>query len=163
MDDVILNKYAIIDRCLKRVEEEYRGNGRTLSTDFTRQDSIILNIQRACQTAQDLANRVIRIRQLGIPQNARESFSLLADTQLLPPKLANTLSKMVGFRNIAVLDILPPLKHPKGIKSGIPVSHLTGFLFHRSLLREQAGPPRLGFRAKVPRWELLRWRINGGA
>ena len=61
------------------------------------------------------------------------------------------------------LDILPPLKYPKGIKSGIPVSHLTGFLFHRSLLREQAGPPRLGFRAKVPRWELLRWRTNGGA
>ena len=104
MDDVILNKYAIIERCLKRVEEEYRGNERTLSTDFTRQDSIILNIQRACQAAQDLANRVIRIRQLGIPQNARESFSLLADTQLLPPELANTLSKMVGFRNIAVLE-----------------------------------------------------------
>ena len=102
MDDVILNKYAIIDRCLKRVEEEYRGNEHTLSTDFTRQDSVILNIQRACQAAQDLANRVIRIRQLGIPQNARESFSLLADAQLLPPELANTLSKMVGFRNIAV-------------------------------------------------------------
>lgn len=102
MDDVILNKYAIIDRCLKRVEEEYRGNEHTLSTDFTRQDSVILNIQRACQAAQDLANRVIRIRQLGIPQNARESFSLLADAQLLSPELANTLSKMVGFRNIAV-------------------------------------------------------------
>ena len=99
---VILNKYAIIDRCLKRVEEEYRGNEHTLSTDFTRQDSVILNIQRACQAAQDLANRVIRIRQLGIPQNARESFSLLADAQLLSPELANTLSKMVGFRNIAV-------------------------------------------------------------
>ena len=102
MDDVILNKYSIIDRCLKRVEEEYRGNEHTLSTDFTRQDSIILNIQRACQAAQDLANRVIRIRQLGIPQNARESFSLLADAQLLSPELANTLNKMVGFRNIAV-------------------------------------------------------------
>ena len=84
------------------MEEEYRGNEHTLSTDFTRQYSVILNIQRACQAAQDLANRVIRIRQLGIPQNARESFSLLADAQLLPPELANTLSKMVGFRNIAL-------------------------------------------------------------
>ena len=33
MDDVILNKYAIIERCLKRVEEEYRGNEHTLSTN----------------------------------------------------------------------------------------------------------------------------------
>ena len=84
------------------MEEEYRGNEHTLSTDFTRQDFVILNILRACQAGQDLANRFIRIRQLGIPQNARESFSLLADAQLLPPELVNTLSKMVGFRNIAL-------------------------------------------------------------
>lgn len=27
-----------------------------LSTDFTRQDSIVLNLQRACETSIDLAN-----------------------------------------------------------------------------------------------------------
>ena len=66
MDDVILNKYAIIDRCLKRVEEEYRGNEYTLSTDFTRQDSIILNFQRACQPTCER------------PDNSRESVLAIA-------------------------------------------------------------------------------------
>ena len=61
-----------------------------------------LNIQRACQAAQDLANRMIRTHQLGLPQNARESFLLLADAKLITPDLAATLISMVGFRNIAV-------------------------------------------------------------
>ena len=49
-----------------------------------------------------------------------------------------TVCALVIWVKYLNLDILPPPKHPKGIKSGIPVSHLTGFLFHRSLLREQA-------------------------
>ena len=113
MDDVILNKYAIIQRCLVRIQEEYVGYEDELTTNFTRQDSIILNIQRACQAALDLANRVIRLKQLGIPQNNRESFALLADAGLVSQALADTMMKMVGFRNIAVheyqklnLDIL---------------------------------------------------------
>ena len=102
MDDVLLNKYAIIQRCLKRVNEEYQGHEQELASNFTRQDAIILNIQRACQAAQDMANRMIRVKQLGVPQNSRESFSLLADQQYISVELADTLMKMVGFRNIAV-------------------------------------------------------------
>ena len=102
MDDVILNKYSIIQRCLARIVEEYRGYEDELTTNFTRQDSIILNIQRACQAALDLANRVIRLKQLGIPQNSRESFSLLADHGFVSEPLADSMMKMIGFRNIAV-------------------------------------------------------------
>ena len=65
-------------------------------------NDIILNIQRACQAAQDLANYVIKLNQLGIPQNARESFSLLGDNGLVSQKLTTSMMKMVGFRNIAV-------------------------------------------------------------
>ena len=102
MDDIVINKHAIIGRCLRRVEEEYVGHEGSLEHNYTQQDSIILNIQRACQAAQDLANRVIRTHQLGTPQNARESFLLLADAKLITPDLAATLVSMVGFRNIAV-------------------------------------------------------------
>ena len=102
MDDIVINKHAIIERCLRRVEEEYVGHEDTIEHNYTQQDSIILNIQRACQAAQDLANRVIRTHQLGMPQNARESFLLLADAKLITPDLAATLVSMVGFRNIAV-------------------------------------------------------------
>jgi hypothetical protein len=47
MDDVILNKAAAIERCLHRVGEVYAGDDRNLRDDLTRQDSIVLNLQRA--------------------------------------------------------------------------------------------------------------------
>ena len=48
MDDVLLNKAAIIERCLQRISEEYQGHENELETNYTRQDSIILNLLRAC-------------------------------------------------------------------------------------------------------------------
>lgn len=50
-DDVLLNKVAIIERCIARVREEYAGDERNLFDDVTRQDSIILNVRRACEAA----------------------------------------------------------------------------------------------------------------
>lgn len=102
MDDVLLNKYSIIQRCLARIQEEYVGHEHELTTNYTRQDSIILNIQRASQAALDMANRFIRLKQLGAPQESRESFSLLSDHGYVAIELANSMMKMVGFRNIAV-------------------------------------------------------------
>ena len=54
MNDVILNKTTTIERCIKRIHEVYEGNPENL-TDYTKQDSIILNIQRACEASIDLA------------------------------------------------------------------------------------------------------------
>ena len=50
-DDVVVNKAAIIERCIARVREVYAGNDHNLFDDVTRQDSIILNLQRACEAA----------------------------------------------------------------------------------------------------------------
>lgn len=102
MNDIILNKFAIIQRCIARVYEEYRGHESELATNYTQQDSIILNIQRACQAAQDMANYVIKLKKLGIPQNARESFQLLNDHGLVSTSITASMKNMVGFRNIAV-------------------------------------------------------------
>lgn len=57
-DDVLLNKAAIIERCLQRIHEEYSGHESALETDYTRQDAIVLNLQRACEAAIDLAMHV---------------------------------------------------------------------------------------------------------
>ena len=46
--DVVLNKVAVIERCLKRINEVYDDNFENLD-DLTKQDSIILNIQRAIE------------------------------------------------------------------------------------------------------------------
>ena len=102
MDDVLLNKAAIIERCLQRIEEEYRGFEDQLGTDFTKQDSIILNLQRACEASIDMGNHVVRLRRLGIPQSSRDTFSLLERAKLIDGELSRSLQEMVGFINVAV-------------------------------------------------------------
>lgn len=102
-DDVSLNKLAIIDRCLRRVAEEYQGDPARLE-NFTIQDSVILNVQRACEAAIDMAMHVIAARRLGIPQDARSAFDILAVERLIERPLADRMKAMVGFRTIAVHD-----------------------------------------------------------
>ena len=51
VDDVLINKAATIERCIKRVREEYAKAGANFATDYSRQDAAILNIQRACEAA----------------------------------------------------------------------------------------------------------------
>ena len=104
VDDVILNKAAVIERCVARVREEYGDDEDNLLANITRQDSIILNLQRACEAAIDLAMHVVRVRRCGIPQETRESFEMLRDAGLLHADLAARMARMVGFRNVAVHD-----------------------------------------------------------
>ncbi len=104
MDDVLVNKAATIERCVRRVREEYVGHEDEFETNFTRQDSIILNLQRACEAAIDMGMRAVRLRRLGAPQSSRDVFKLLEGAGLLPPELAASMAAMVGFRNLAVHD-----------------------------------------------------------
>jgi len=53
-DDVVLNKAASIERCVARALEEYEADPESFSTNFTRQDAAILNIQRACEACLDM-------------------------------------------------------------------------------------------------------------
>src|SRR5699024_2700874 len=71
---------------------------------YTRQDSIILNIQRACEASIDLAMYIVSERKLGVPKASREAFQLLQEANIIEASLAKSLMNMVGFRNIAVHD-----------------------------------------------------------
>lgn len=103
MNDVILNKVTTIERCVKRIHEVYEGNPKNL-LDFTKQDSIILNIQRACEASIDIAMHIVSEKKLGVPKASREAFKLLQEAGLVDAALAKVLMNMVGFRNIAVHD-----------------------------------------------------------
>jgi uncharacterized protein YutE (UPF0331/DUF86 family) len=132
-DDVVLNKAAIIERCVARVREEYAGDVRNLTHNLTRQDSVILNLQRACEAAIDLAMHLVRERRLGIPQESRDAFDLLLQAGLIEPGLAGRLKRMVGFRNVAVHDYR---KLDLQIVQKIVTHHLDDFLeFSETVLR----------------------------
>ncbi len=99
--DVVYNKAQIIERCVERIHEEYEGNPENLN-NYTKQDSIVLNIQRSCEASIDLAMHIVAEDKLGLPQNSRDAFVLLHKGGVIGDELARKLQAMVGFRNIAV-------------------------------------------------------------
>ncbi|SKA84444.1 Uncharacterized conserved protein YutE, UPF0331/DUF86 family [Caloramator quimbayensis] len=101
--DIVYNKIQIIERCIKRIHEEYDNNPENLR-NYTKQDSIILNIQRACEACIDLAMHIAADEKLGIPQNSRDAFELLYQNGIINDTLAIKMKRMVGFRNIVVHD-----------------------------------------------------------
>ncbi len=136
VDDVLINKAASIERCVKRAREEYAADPAGFASNFTRQDAAILNIQRACEAALDMGQHLIRRERLGIPQSARDVFALLARADWIAPELADKLKRMVGFRNIAVHDY-ESLQLPITIR--IIEAHLDEFLDYTQALLHKDG------------------------
>jgi len=104
VNDVLINKAATIQRCIVRINEVYLQINRDLKNYVTEQDSIVLNLQRACEASIDLANIVIRAKKLGIPQSSRDSFKILNANNVIDESLTKNLQNMVSLRNIAVHD-----------------------------------------------------------
>ena len=129
---VLLNKYESIEKCIKRINEEYENNKENLY-DYRRMDCIVLNLQRACEITIDIAMYIISTKKLGLPQTKKEAFDILEKIDIemqqgieailkeeikKGKKLLNTeyyngsyviigdlegnLKAMVGFRNIAI-------------------------------------------------------------
>ena len=104
MNDIVLNKAEIIERALGRANDVYRIHLSDLERNPDAQDVIVLNLQRACEAAIDLAMHVVRLKGLGLPRESRDAFSLLERADVIDPNVADRLRKMVAFRNIAVRD-----------------------------------------------------------
>ncbi len=139
VDDVLINKAAVIERCVARAREEYTSDPATFATNFTRQDAAILNIQRACEAALDMGQHLIRREKLGVPQSARDVFRLLAQGGWIDLGLVDGLQRMVGFRNIAVHDY-QVLQLP--ITVNIIQKHLDDFLrYSQAILLQDAAQP----------------------
>jgi uncharacterized protein YutE (UPF0331/DUF86 family) len=135
-DDVVINKVASLERCIERIRAVYAGTEFNLYQDLTTQDSILLNLQRACEISIDLAMHVVRKRTLGVPQDSRDAFDLMQTHALLDEPVATAMKRMVGFRNVAIheydklnLDI---------VKSIIATKLDDILLFGKQLLRSES-------------------------
>ncbi|WP_438351861.1 type VII toxin-antitoxin system HepT family RNase toxin [Paenibacillus sp. FA6] len=98
-----MNKLETIRRCIRRINEEYEDKVDNLH-NFTKQDSIILNLQRACESCIDLAMHVVSQKNLGLPQSSRDAFTFLNQNGIIDDSLTQSMKAMIGFRNIAVHD-----------------------------------------------------------
>ncbi len=102
MSEVLAQKITSVQRCVARARAVQAEAGASFRTNYNLQDAAVLNVIRACDSAIDLANMLIRRRRLGIPAESRESFAILAREKAIPAALGERLQKMVGFRNVAV-------------------------------------------------------------
>ena len=101
--DMILAKVASIQRSLGRIRTVTSLDPESLENVDTK-DIFLLNLQRGIQAALDLAAHVVASEGLGLPERARESFSLLKNAGIIDGETASKMEKMTGFRNIAVHD-----------------------------------------------------------
>lgn len=100
LDDICFNKAGFMERCLRRVFEEAKFDPDLVNQ--THIDALILNLERACQAAIDLAMHLVSRDRLGMPQNSADAFGLLQQKGVLSSATATALAGMVGFRNVAV-------------------------------------------------------------
>lgn len=101
-EETIAQKITSLQRSVSQARKAFTQAGEHFKTEYLLQDAAVVNITRACETAIDLANMVIRRKRLGIPSESKESFSILVRENLIDPQLGQQLQKMVGFRNLAV-------------------------------------------------------------
>ena len=101
-EEAVAQKITSPQRCVSQARVALSTAGSDFKTNHLLQDAAVLNIIRACETALDLANMLIRKRRLGIPSESRESFGILMRENILERDLGDKLQKMVGFRNLAV-------------------------------------------------------------
>lgn len=96
MMSITLYKIYTIERCIKRIQVVYEDKPTHLIND-TKQDSIILTIQRACEASNDIAMYIVAEKRLGIPQSSRDSFDLLYNNKIISESIAKRMKSMVGF------------------------------------------------------------------
>lgn len=99
-DPVALNKVAIIERSLRRMQQEYQANPEL--DNHTHVDALTLNIERACQAAIDLAMHVVAGKRLGLPQSSSDAFRLLYEAKVIDSDTHKAMVAMTGFRNVAI-------------------------------------------------------------
>jgi len=99
--DIITNKLNQINQYLKRIQEKFVSKDLFLSDKDT-QEIILFNLHQTIQGAMDIGSHIIADENLGVPNQSREIFSILADNKIIEQNLSEKLSSMVGFSNILV-------------------------------------------------------------
>lgn len=103
MNEIILSKKISIERCIQQINQYYAlASDLPFDSDYLKQDAIAMNLQRACELSIDIANHLIRTKKLGLPQDSKETFTLLQRAGLIDAPMMESLHGMVGFRNILV-------------------------------------------------------------
>ena len=101
--DVVFAKVAAIQKCLRRIKH-VTGLDPDRLEELDTQDIFVLNLQRAIQSAIDLATHIVASESLGLSDTIGGHFALLEKAEIITKSLSKKMQSMVGFRNIAIHD-----------------------------------------------------------
>ena len=99
---VIKTKLESLRKCLDRIESKKPETLDDLLQDIDTQDIIALNLERSVQLCVDIANHILSSLDDAPAMSMAESFERLSEKKIIPPELAQSLKKAVGFRNLPV-------------------------------------------------------------
>ena len=108
MNDIVLNKKESIERCISQVRAYYATpSNLDFEEDYMKQDSIAINLQRACEQCIDLAKhleRMVGFRNILVHEYQRVDIGLMIEV------IENHLDDLVLFTNhiVAALGIADP-------------------------------------------------------
>lgn len=111
----IRRRRSFLEDCVGEPFEEF-------TEDISHYEAALRHIQIAVQACIDIARHIIAVRRLGLPEEMRESFSVLAKHGILSEDLAERLTHAASVRNILVhsyIDVDPQIIH-KIIQEDLP-------------------------------------------
>ena len=98
--ELLAKRLALIETCVSQLRTLARPDA--IAHDIREQRFVAHTLQIAIQAALDVASHVVSDGRLGEPRTNRELFDLLARDRWIPEALADSLRRMVGFRNVLV-------------------------------------------------------------
>jgi uncharacterized protein YutE (UPF0331/DUF86 family) len=104
MTDVplVLKTLAVIETCASELRR--LANPAQLESDIKERRFVERTLQVALQAVLDVCSHIVSDERLGEPATNRDLVRLAAANGWVAPDLANTLQRMVGFRNVLVHD-----------------------------------------------------------
>jgi len=102
----IEQKLESLRRCAARVEDKCPSTLDVLAADPDLQDIIVVNLSRAVQFCVDIACHLVSVAEQPAPNTMDDSFTALAKLGAIDERLAERLTKAVGFRNIAIYSLV---------------------------------------------------------
>jgi uncharacterized protein YutE (UPF0331/DUF86 family) len=97
---LLAKRLARVETCVTELRTMARPDA--IPHDLREQRFVEHTLQLAIQAALDVASHVVSDGRLGEPRTNRELFDLLARHGWIPRPLAESLGRMVGFRNVLV-------------------------------------------------------------
>lgn len=105
-NDVVAERLAALrdEIVFLKSERESAASLVEYSSDARLRRAVERSLQMAIEICLDIGRRIISLENLQYPEDDREVFSVLAESQVVDPDLLPELQRMASFRNLLVHD-----------------------------------------------------------